>query len=745
MKRKLGEILIAARVVSQADIDAALSDQHAGEPNRLGDLLVSLGRLTPGQLARALAEQYGLPFVELPAVPTEVLELVPLELQRAQRLVPFRIDGSSLFVAMADPSNGDVLDQLRDSVGLEIVPFVAAGDEIDAVHAAATGGAGELQAVAEAQETDLFSSFELPEEPVHPSSDSGLGDLFSDLNLEPAPSAPAVLPAPVKHIPSIAPAPTVPSAVPPQAWDFAAVLPPPIAPESAVTLLEATEALPELHGELEPLPELVEGFAELELADTLPTIQGAEMTAGDDAAFFANLEQPAVAAPSSHDETSFADLDEPAAPAPEPASDDAFYADLEQPTAPAPEPASDDAFFATLEQPAAPAPEPASDDAFFATLEQPAAPALEPASDDAFFATLEQPAAPALEPASDDAFFATLEQPAAPEPASDDAFFVNLEQPAPAPTASDDSFFVSLEQPDAPERVGAVTDLAADVSPDEPTRVALEPPPEAPAAVEVSFDDAPPEPLPYEMPIEEAVQPPADFAADFFASPLVETPAEALEQVTVELSDPLPVESAEPLPEEIPVALDMAEVSMTTEVDAPDVALTAETELPVALDTADVAVTMEAELPVELLAEPAARPVASSPSSLELLAIAPEVPVLPDREPPSELDLTVEAELAPEPSAPPPPPSLPSWLDAGPSAPTFARSPPAAPPPPLPIPAPAPPSLALAKAVVELVPGTWTGRLDDLPPSRLMLAVARALVLKGVLTEEEILSAAGKK
>lgn len=199
MKKKLGEILIASGVVSRADIEEALSDQSAGEPTRLGDQLIALGRLTSFQLAKALSEQHGLPYMGLPAIPPRVMAAIPLDYQRAHRLVPFRVEGDTVSVAVADPSNTDAVEELRYSLNRKVVVAIAPGDEIDSVHEAYASAAPPVAAVVPKTsyvsratpaptEDELFGSLNL--ESLDPpagvaSSQSGLQDLFGDLS-EPA-------------------------------------------------------------------------------------------------------------------------------------------------------------------------------------------------------------------------------------------------------------------------------------------------------------------------------------------------------------------------------------------------------------------------------------------------------------------------------------------------------------------------------------------------------------------------------
>lgn len=202
MRKKLGEILVASGAVKRADVDGALSDQSAGEPSRLGDILVALGKITPTQLAHALALQYELPFVEVPEVPAEVLALVPAELQREYRFVPFKRVGAELYVAMADLSNLEVVTAL-ESQWARVHVSVAASDEIDTVLGLVPGVAappaippvprGEVGPI-----DALLSDLGLVPAPAPPAAE--LDDLFGDLNLGAEPEPP---PSGVKAAPTL--------------------------------------------------------------------------------------------------------------------------------------------------------------------------------------------------------------------------------------------------------------------------------------------------------------------------------------------------------------------------------------------------------------------------------------------------------------------------------------------------------------------------------------------------------------
>lgn len=205
MRKKLGEILVASGVVTKSDLDVALGDQTAGEPSRVGDLLVALGKITPVQLARALSLQHAIPFIQLPPVPIDVLKVIPIEFQQQHRLVPFRVTGDAISVAVADPSNIDAIEELRGQLNKKVNRYVAAADEIDAIHAGAMGVASlDMPSIAPAvapvsrgpSAQDLFGSLDLDA-----SSPSSLGDeLFSGIDLPPPNVADLPPPPPIAPV-----------------------------------------------------------------------------------------------------------------------------------------------------------------------------------------------------------------------------------------------------------------------------------------------------------------------------------------------------------------------------------------------------------------------------------------------------------------------------------------------------------------------------------------------------------------
>ncbi|MBZ4417726.1 general secretion pathway protein GspE [Myxococcus sp. RHSTA-1-4] len=144
MRKKIGELLIAAGVVTEEQVRAALGRRGAPGSQKLGEVLMSQGLCTPTDIARALATQHGLPFTELPEdIPPAVTALVSLDFQAEHRVMPFRleVEGRSerIHVAVEDPGDLTLVDELRFQLRKQVRVFVVASDDLDTALARARG------------------------------------------------------------------------------------------------------------------------------------------------------------------------------------------------------------------------------------------------------------------------------------------------------------------------------------------------------------------------------------------------------------------------------------------------------------------------------------------------------------------------------------------------------------------------------------------------------------------------------
>src|SRR5215470_12756355 len=125
-RKKLGEVLVQAGLLDEAKLRVALREQQRwGGP--LGRHLLELRLVREEDLVRALAMQLNFPVApDLLATrpPPNLLDLLPLDFCEEHSLVPFHIDGKFLDVALCDPTNLAVLDEIRIRTKLNVRPHI---------------------------------------------------------------------------------------------------------------------------------------------------------------------------------------------------------------------------------------------------------------------------------------------------------------------------------------------------------------------------------------------------------------------------------------------------------------------------------------------------------------------------------------------------------------------------------------------------------------------------------------------
>jgi type IV pilus assembly protein PilB len=116
-RRRLGEVLVAGQVLTEAQLDEALGVQREdkGRRRRLGEVITALGLADEVQIARALSDQLGLPFLDLGSmpIPEETLAVLPRNVAVRHGAVPVTLAHDVLTVALADPTNVLALDDIR--------------------------------------------------------------------------------------------------------------------------------------------------------------------------------------------------------------------------------------------------------------------------------------------------------------------------------------------------------------------------------------------------------------------------------------------------------------------------------------------------------------------------------------------------------------------------------------------------------------------------------------------------------
>jgi type IV pilus assembly protein PilB len=128
---RLGDLLLSSHFITREQLDLALQHQKT-KGGRLGQCLVKLGYLTEEILHSVLSRQFGLEIVdpETTDIDAEILKLLPRELAVRLQVIPIRREGNILFVAMSDPNDVSLFDELTFRTGLKIKPILAGEAQI---------------------------------------------------------------------------------------------------------------------------------------------------------------------------------------------------------------------------------------------------------------------------------------------------------------------------------------------------------------------------------------------------------------------------------------------------------------------------------------------------------------------------------------------------------------------------------------------------------------------------------------
>ena len=131
MRKKLGECLIQAGLITEDDLQSALTE-HKRTGERLGAVLVRLNLATERQIAKALAYQLGFPYLNLGETPPDstVVTLIPKDVALKRSCVAIRLDKNLLTVAMADPLLFSLVQDLEFQTGYRIKQVVATRADI---------------------------------------------------------------------------------------------------------------------------------------------------------------------------------------------------------------------------------------------------------------------------------------------------------------------------------------------------------------------------------------------------------------------------------------------------------------------------------------------------------------------------------------------------------------------------------------------------------------------------------------
>ncbi len=130
-KKRLGDILLDRDLITQEQLEQALSEQQNSN-KRLGKMLVDLGFISEEEIAQALNQQLGVLLLseeDKESINTEAINLLDENYIREERVVPIRLEGQVLILAMEDPQNILVRDEVEEKTGFDVIPRIATPTE----------------------------------------------------------------------------------------------------------------------------------------------------------------------------------------------------------------------------------------------------------------------------------------------------------------------------------------------------------------------------------------------------------------------------------------------------------------------------------------------------------------------------------------------------------------------------------------------------------------------------------------
>jgi type IV pilus assembly protein PilB len=135
MAVRIGELLLKEKLITPEQLQQALTQQKANG-GKLGYNLVKMGFVKDDQITTLLSKQYGVPSINLAQfkIDPTIVKLVPTDTARKYQIIPLSRSGSTLTIAMTDPTNVFAMDDIKFMTGYTVEPVVASETAItDAV------------------------------------------------------------------------------------------------------------------------------------------------------------------------------------------------------------------------------------------------------------------------------------------------------------------------------------------------------------------------------------------------------------------------------------------------------------------------------------------------------------------------------------------------------------------------------------------------------------------------------------
>src|SRR6478609_44229 len=120
--RRIGQVLVDMGFITDEQQELLVDEQHEHPGQLLGKVAIDMGLINEEQLAQALGEQMSLQVTSVAeiTIKKDVVAMVTAPMAQMYRIIPIDFDGDTLTVAMCDPQNLSVQDELRTFLGFNI-------------------------------------------------------------------------------------------------------------------------------------------------------------------------------------------------------------------------------------------------------------------------------------------------------------------------------------------------------------------------------------------------------------------------------------------------------------------------------------------------------------------------------------------------------------------------------------------------------------------------------------------------
>jgi type IV pilus assembly protein PilB len=130
-KKRLGEILIEDGILSPENLEEALHHQKK-EGGLIGQILIRLGYLSEEDLVAAIGKQLQIPYMPLSnySINMEAAQSLTLDFCKKNLLLVFDMDEKHVWVALSDPLNEGLMEELEKKYNLKIQIFISTPTEV---------------------------------------------------------------------------------------------------------------------------------------------------------------------------------------------------------------------------------------------------------------------------------------------------------------------------------------------------------------------------------------------------------------------------------------------------------------------------------------------------------------------------------------------------------------------------------------------------------------------------------------